>query len=73
MGNFLTAIGAITIAFLLVLVVAVAFGLGTMFLWNTCLVGAIVGVCEIGFWQAVGLNILSGILFKTISSGKNKK
>ena len=47
----------------------VAFILGwpVMFLWNHCLIGAVDGVHEIGFWQAVGLNFLTSILFKATS------
>ena len=36
----------------------------TQYLWNTCLVPAIDGINTIGFWQALGINILSTILFK---------
>jgi|TARA_B110000908_G_scaffold166011_1_gene216419 hypothetical protein len=36
----------------------------TQYLWNTCLVPAIDGINTIGFWQALGINILSSILFK---------
>lgn len=53
--------------------VLVAFILGwpLMWLWNNCLIGAVDGVHEIGFWQAVGLNFLAGILFKNSSSKKD--
>jgi hypothetical protein len=37
-------------------------------LWNNALVGAVDGVHPIGFWQALGINLLFGILFKTSSS-----
>jgi hypothetical protein len=48
------------------IVVWYAFVLGiiTKWLWNGCLVGAVNTVNAIGYWQAVGLNILFGILFK---------
>jgi hypothetical protein len=39
-----------------------------MFLWNTCLVGAVETVNPIGFWQAIGINFLSMMLFKNWSS-----
>lgn len=35
-----------------------------MMLWNMFLIGAVVGVNEIGFIQAMGLTGLAGILFK---------
>jgi hypothetical protein len=34
-------------------------------LWNGCLVGAVAGVSEVTWLQAWGLNILTGIMFKT--------
>ena len=63
LSGLLTVIGAVVlIAFLL--------GWPLMWLWNNCLIGAVDGVHEIGFWQAVGLNFLASILFK---SSVNKK
>lgn len=48
-------------------VLAVFFmGFPTMWLWNT-LMPDIFGLKTIGFWQAVGLNMLAGILFKPIT------
>jgi len=53
----------------------VCFGLlvslPVMLLWNYCLVGAVTGVNAIGWWQAWGLMILCGLLFK--SSIETKK
>jgi hypothetical protein len=34
-------------------------------LWNGCLVDAVTGIKEVTWMQAWGINILSGILFKT--------
>ena len=48
----------------LVLVFAVLFALPTQILWNWALVPAIDGVNSIGFWQALGINMLCAILFK---------
>jgi uncharacterized membrane protein SpoIIM required for sporulation len=53
------------------IVVAIVFGILSLFvwlamlLWNGCLVGAVVGVVKVGFWQTWGLIILSGVLFKS--------
>lgn len=62
------------IAFLGTLVVivllAMVLALPTQLLWNNCLVGAVNGVNEIGFWQALGINVLSGILFKSSNTSK---
>ena len=35
-----------------------------MLCWNMFLIPAVTGVNEIDFWQAIGLSILAGILFK---------
>jgi hypothetical protein len=54
----------------LICIVAVLLGYPVMLLWNWCLVGAIDGINEIGFFQAIGLNLLTSILFKA-SVNKN--
>jgi len=54
----------------LICIVAVLLGYPVMLLWNWCLVGAIDGVNQIGFFQAIGLNLLTSILFK---ASVNKK
>jgi hypothetical protein len=46
-----------------ILLVPVA-ALITQYLWNTCLVPAVDPLNQIGFLQALGINILSTILFK---------
>jgi hypothetical protein len=38
----------------------------TMLLWNGVAVKVILGLNYINFWQALGLNILSNILFKSL-------
>lgn len=53
-----------------VILLAVVLALPTQFLWNECLVGAVNGINRIGFWQALGINILSGILFKSTNTNK---
>lgn len=42
-------------------------------LWNTCLVPAVSPLNPIGFWQALGINILSSILFNSHVTTKSKK
>jgi len=61
--TILTVIGVIGVAALLL-------GWPLMWLWNSCLIKAVDGVHEIGFWQAVGLNFLASILFKTTTTKK---
>jgi hypothetical protein len=51
-------------------VTAVVLAWPTQLLWNGCLVGAVDGINPIGFWQALGLNFLFGILIKPNSNSK---
>jgi hypothetical protein len=51
-----------------VLLTAVILAWPTQLLWNHSLIGAVDGVHPIGFWQALGINFLFGILFKNSSS-----
>jgi hypothetical protein len=57
-----------TVAVALVVIFVLAFPV--QWLWNNCLVPAVNGINYIGFWQALGLTILSNVLFK---SNVNKK
>lgn len=58
--------------FLAALAIVVASAIVTawpvQWLWNNALVGAVDGVYQISFWQALGVNILFNILFKGTSS-----
>lgn len=57
----------------LIAVVIVLLGYPLMLLWNW-LMPVIFGLPQITFWQAVGLNMLSSILFKSYNlSNKNNK
>ena len=51
-----------------VLLTAVILAWPTQLLWNYSLVGAVNWINPIGFWQALGINFLFGILFKNSSS-----
>lgn len=64
MQNFLTAIGTVIGIFL---IAAVLMGLPLMILWNW-LMPHIFNLPEIGFWQAVGINFMCSIMFKSTSS-----
>jgi hypothetical protein len=57
LGVFLAAIGTL-------IVIAVFMAWPTQWLWNNALIGAIDGLNPIGFWQALGINVLCGILFR---------
>lgn len=59
------------LAVLMIIVIAILMAWPTQILWNTCLVPAVEGLNFIGFWQALGINVLCQILFKN-SSSSNK-
>lgn len=61
---------ALILAIGIVLLTAVILAWPTQWLWNNALVGAIGGVKAIGFWQALGINVLCNLLFKNSSSSK---
>lgn len=52
----------------MVVLVAILLAWPVQLLWNGCLVGAVNGVNSITFWQAMGLNFLFSMLFKSSSS-----
>lgn len=68
----LETLGVGLLATSLLVVFAILFALPTMLLWNWALEPAIDGVNQIGFWQAMGINILSGILFGGTSKANSK-
>jgi hypothetical protein len=63
METIANILGVILIAAIL----AILFAFPTMWLWNW-LMPAIFGLTKITFWQALGIDILSEILFKSTSS-----
>lgn len=66
------SLGVIVLAMLMLVVIAVFMGLPTMLLWNW-LMPTLFGLKTITFWQAIGLNVLSGILFKSSASHNNSR
>jgi hypothetical protein len=52
----------------MIIVIAVLMAWPTQWLWNNALIGAIDGLNPIGFWQALGINVLCGILFRNSTS-----
>ena len=67
MEKFLTTL---LIAVVSIVVVSFLLAWPVQFLWNECLVGAVNGVNSIGFLQALGINFLASILFKTTVNTK---
>jgi len=55
----------------IICLVCLLLGLPLMLLWNW-LMPMLFGMPYLTFWQAVGLNILSTILFKSTSTTTNK-
>jgi len=71
MQNAMVVIGAVMFGIVAVLVLSLLLSLPVMLLWNGCLVGAVVGVNQIGWLQAWGISILFGFLFKNSTSSKS--
>jgi hypothetical protein len=72
MDTIINLLAALSLTFLIAVVLALLIGGPLWLLWNW-LMPLIFGLPHITFWQAVGLNLLSSILFKnTISTNKNK-
>jgi hypothetical protein len=64
LGVFFAVIGTL-------IVIAVLLAWPTQWLWNNALVGAINGFNPIGFWQALGINMLCSILFRNSTTTSN--
>lgn len=60
------AIAIVLVVFFYCLILATP----VQFLWNFALVPAIDGINHIGFWQALGINLLCMILFKNPTETK---
>lgn len=74
MNNLSETLGLFIAGILLIAIMAALMAFPTMWLWNSCLEPAVDGVNSIGFWQALGLNVLFSILFKsTTKTTKNEK
>ena len=67
----LESVATLLAAVFLIGLFAAFFALPTQLLWNKCLSPAIDGVNQIGFFQALGINMLSSILFKNSTFKKN--
>ena len=72
MEKFLIAIGAIVTGLFIVVIAACILALPTMWLWNW-LMPNLFGVKTITFLQAMGVNMLTGILFKSSNTTKGEK
>ena len=66
------AVGVAITAIALFLFVSFLWSWPVYMLWNGCLVGAVAGVAEVTWLQAWGLDVLSGMLFKSHVSTDSK-
>lgn len=67
----LAGCGIIVAAIFAVAGIALLMAFPTMWLWNW-LMPVLFGLTKITFWQALGINVFSGILFKSYSTNYNK-
>lgn len=73
MEHLTKPITVFTTSVILISILAIFMAFPTQWLWNSCLVPAVDGINQIGFWQALGINFLASILFKsTNTNSKNK-
>ena len=68
MEKVFVIVGAVVTALSGLLLLSFLLSWPVYMLWNGCLVGAVAGVSEVTWLQAWGLNILTGIMFKTTVS-----
>ncbi len=72
MNNDMKPIGQVFYIVALLILAALLFGLPLQFLWNQ-LMPSIFGLRYIGFWEACGLNLMAGILFRSNITIKKDK
>lgn len=71
-GKIATMISTAMVTVFALVLMSILVAWPIQWLWNNCLVGAIEGVNPIGFWQALGINILSTTLFNRSVTSKSK-
>ena len=72
MKTMFVALTAVLAGIITLLFISFLLSWPVMSLWNSCLVGAVEGVKEIGWVQAWGLQFLFALLFKsTLTSKEN--
>jgi hypothetical protein len=70
METYLKILGDFFNIILIVAIVSIILALPTMLLWNW-LMPILFGLTKITFWQALGINIFTGILFKSSNTQTN--
>ncbi len=67
-------IGCVCLILVFLIILPLLMALPTMWLWNGIVVDLTKNaVNSIGFWEALGLNVLCSILFKSSSTSSSKK
>jgi len=64
-------IGKFIVMLSLIIIVTVFLALPTMLIWNW-LMPVVFGLIKINFWQALSINILTGILFRSSHTNSDK-
>jgi len=72
MKVFANALALVIAGVFLIVFFGLLMSLPVMLLWNSCLVAAIPGIKEIGWIQAWGILVLSGLLFRGASATKSE-
>jgi len=72
MNTVSTVVGVAVLGIIAIFVIGLLFALPVMWLWNGCLVDAVSGIHQIGWMQAWGLSVLTGMLFKPSSASVQK-
>ena len=68
MEKLFVVVGAVIVGLAGLLLLSFLLSWPVYMLWNGCLVDAITGIKEVTWLQAWGLNILTGIMFKSTVS-----
>lgn len=70
MNNFFTNLVAFIVALVFVAIFALILAFPVMWLWNW-IMPAVFGLIKITFWQALGINLLCGFLFRGTTTVKS--
>lgn len=68
--NFFTNLVTFIVALVFVAIFALILALPVMWLWNW-IMPAVFGLIKITFWQALGINLLCGFLFRGTTTVKS--
>jgi uncharacterized membrane protein YccC len=72
MEKLSTAIGTFIGVIIIGAMISIIMAWPVQLLWNACLAPAVEGINQIGFWQALGINVLFSIIFKSTNTSNGK-